>query len=344
MKIGMVCPYDLGAPGGVQDQVLSLARWLGENGHEVTVVGPGEVELEGFVSVGEVTVIPANGAATPLALSRGTGARTLAALENVDIAHLHEPLMPLVSLTALRRARVPLVGTFHAAPTRIGSAVYSLGRPLTGKWLSRLAVKTAVSEVAAAPVPGPVRLIPNAIDTATYRGGRKRPGRVMFLGRDDERKGLGTLLRAWPAVIDRVPDAQLAVVGADAGGRSLSGVRFVGRVAEADKKSYLEECEVFCAPNLGGESFGIVVLEAMAAGCAPVVSGLRSFVRLAGDAACYVPPGDADGLGRAIAGLLEDAERRDALGAAAAARSLQFDRATVVAEYLSAYAEALAAG
>lgn len=340
MKIGLVCPYDLGAPGGVQDQVISLAAWLREEGNEVTVVGPGTADLEGFVSVGPVTIVPANGAATPVALQQRAAHETLQALVGVDVAHIHEPLMPRVSLTTLRHAPVPLVGTFHAAPSRLGASVYSVGRPITGRWLSRLAVKTAVSETASEPIPGPVRIIPNGINTAAYRSQGKTPSTVMFLGRDDKRKGLAVLLAAWLKVISRVPEAGLTVVGANANGRSLPGVHFVGRVPDDDKRAHLAQAEILCAPNLGGESFGIVVAEAMAAGCAVVASGLRSFVHVAGTAARYVPPRDSAGLADAIVTLLTNPSQRRELAARAEAASMRFDIGVVAAAYLGAYLDA----
>lgn len=342
MRIGLVCPYDLGAAGGVQDQVVLLAAWLREAGHDVIVVGPGTADLAGFVSAGPVTVVPANGAATPLALHRDAASKTLEALAAVDVVHLHEPLMPQVCLAALRDAPASLVGTFHAAPSRMGRSVYSLARPVTRRWLSRLAVKTAVSAVAAEPLSGPVRIIPNGIDTAAYRSKGKTGATVMFLGRDDERKGLAVLLAAWPTVVARVPEARLTVVGAAADGRSLPRVTFTGRVSDAEKRAHLAETEVFCAPNLGGESFGIVVAEAMAAGCAVVASGLRSFVQVAGAAAEYVPPRDSAGLAGAIVALLTDHPRRSALAAEAVVTSRRFDVGIVAGAYLDTYAEAIA--
>lgn len=340
MKIGLVCPYDLSAPGGVQDQVIGLAAWLREDGNEVTVVGPGSTDLEGFVSAGPVTIVPANGAATPVALQRKAAHKTLHALVGVDVAHIHEPLMPRVSLTALRHAPVPLVGTFHAAPSRLGACVYSVGRPITGRWLARLAVKTAVSETASEPIPGPVRIIPNGINTAAYRSQEKTPSTVMFLGRDDERKGLAVLLAAWPEVVARVPEARLTVVGAAGNGRSLPGVHFAGRVPEDDKRARLAQAEIFCAPNLGGESFGIVVAEGMAAGCAVIASGLRSFVQVAGTAARYVPPGDSEGLADAIVTLLTNPSQRRELAIRAEAASRRFDIGVVASAYLNAYLDA----
>ncbi len=344
MKVGLVCPYDMEVPGGVQDQVVRLASWLEGRGHEATIVGPGTLDHPRFISVGATTVVPANGAQTPVALGRGTGAAVLTALSDVDVAHIHEPLMPLVSLTALRRATVPLVGTFHSDVSKLGAGVYKFGKPLTSRWFERLAVMTAVSEVAARVISytGRVRIIPNGVDVADYEPTDKIPESVVFLGRDDERKGLPVLLAAWPQIRAVRPTATLTVVGADQPGPALPGVTFVGRVPESDKIRHLAEAAIYCAPNLAGESFGIVVAEGMAAGCAVVASALPGFVSVAGDAARYVAPGDVAGLAATIASLLEAPDEVAGLGRAARKRVLRFDGEAVAAAYVSAYEDAIA--
>lgn len=346
MKVGLVCPYDMGAHGGVQDQVIRLARWLRAAGHEATIVGPGEANLADFVSVGSVTVVPANGAATPVALSRRAVAGVVDALATVDVAHVHEPLMPQVSLAALRRSPVPMVGTFHADTSQPAAWVYRLGRPITNRWFKRLGVITAVSPIASRVIDytDRVRIIPNGIDVGDYAGGVKRPKSVAFLGRNDERKGLPVLLAAWRKVFDEHPDATLTVIGADEPEQSVPGVTFAGRVDEAEKIRVLGEAAIYCAPNLSGESFGIVVAEGMAAGCAVVASGLPAFVRVAGDNARFVAPGDSIGIASAICELLVDEDQAAALGRKAQAAVARFDGAVVAASYLAAYEDALAAG
>ncbi len=343
MRVGLVCPYDLSMPGGVQDQVIRLRRWLDGSGHSVKLIAPGEADVPGFVSAGPATIIPANGAATPVALSTSAGRRVVDELRDVDVAHVHEPLMPQVSLTALRRATVPLVGTFHADVSAPAEAVYRVGRPLTRKWFRRLNVITAVSPIAARVVAdtGRVRIIPNGIDVEEYASDEKDPNSVAFLGRDDERKGLRYLLAAWPAIRAARPDAELTVIGAEGNGPAPQGVRFAGRVTEETKRELLRRTAVFCAPNLSGESFGIVVVEAMAAGCAVVASGLPAFVRVAGDAARYVAPGDAEGISREVVRLLEDHEAALELGRLAAEASEQFGRGRVADAYITAYEDAL---
>jgi phosphatidylinositol alpha-mannosyltransferase len=343
MRVGLVCPYDMGIPGGVQDQVLRLSRWVVEAGHDVVVIGPGECDVPGFVSAGPSTVVPANGAATPVALSRYASSRLLAGLADVDVAHVHEPLMPQVSLTALRKATVPMVGTFHADVSVPVEWVYRLGRPATSRWFRRLKVITAVSPIAARVVAATnrVRIIPNGIDHDAYAPVAKVPGSVAFLGRNDQRKGLPVLLEAWTAIKTAHPAATLTVIGST-DTVDMAGVRFVGRVSEEEKRRRLAESSVFVAPNISGESFGIVVVEAMAAGCALVASGLPAFVRVAGDAARFVAPGDAGGLGHEVVALLGDEAMARNLGERARAASARFGREVVAAAYLGAYEDALA--
>ena len=343
MKVGLVCPYDLGRPGGVQDQVIRLARWLGDAGHTVRIIAPGTSDHSSHVSVGAATVVPANGAKTPVALGRGVGDRVTSALEGMDVAHVHEPLMPQVSLTAMRRSPVPIVATFHADTTRLGAAVYRFGRGLTKKWFDRASVLTAVSPIASRVVEytGRVRIIPNGIDVDDYGGGTKVPKSVMFLGRNDERKGLPNLLAAWPIVRAEHPDAALTVVGSSQPeGPAVPGVTFAGRVSEAEKLAHLKRSAIYCAPNLGGESFGIVVAEGMAAGCAIVASGLPAFVRVAGEAGTYVSPGDVPGLASAITKLVADPAAVAVAGTSAQRLVRRFDGSAVAAAYLEAYQEA----
>ncbi len=345
MRVGLVCPYDMGAHGGVQDQVSRLAGWLRGVGHQATIVAPGDCDDPGFVSAGPTTVVPANGAATPVALSPHAVRRVEAALDGFDVVHVHEPLMPQVSLAALRRGGVPMVGTFHADTSLPATMVYRLGRLLTRRWFRNLTVITAVSPIASRVVDytGRVRIIPNGIDVDDYAPtAPKTPQSVVFLGRNDERKGLPVLLDAWRRVRTAHPNATLTVVGAQQFGDPVPGARFVGRVPEAEKLQHLQEAAIYCAPNLSGESFGIVVAEGMAAGCAVVASGLPAFVRVTGDAARIVAPGDAEGLAAALSDLLANPEESSRLGSAALASVRRFDGDVVAAAYIAAYEDAVA--
>ncbi|MGI9585058.1 MAG: glycosyltransferase family 4 protein [Acidimicrobiia bacterium] len=342
MKVALVCPYDLGKAGGVQDQVFRIARWLRSSGHEAVVVGPGNTGPEDSILVGSTATIPANRASTPISLNPRIGRRLAEAVEDVDVVHIHEPLMPTVSLAATRFSHKPTVGTFHADAPGWARFGYSLAQPLTKAAIARLDVLTAVSDVARSSIAGinDVRIIPNGIDVDQYGVGDKTPSSVSFLGRDDPRKGLDILLSAWPLVVARVPEATLTVVGA-ARDEEIVGVTFAGRVSEEEKRLLLSQAEIYVAPNLGGESFGIVVAEGMASRCAVVASAIPAFVHVLGDSGTFVQPGDVAGLAQAIAGLLADPSRRWSLAEVGRERVGRFDRSTVVDSYLGAYEAAI---
>jgi phosphatidylinositol alpha-mannosyltransferase len=342
VNIALVCPYDLGAHGGVQDQVIRLSRWLGDLGHGTIIIGPGDEGPPGAVLVGSVKVIKANAAATPITLSPKASARLKKAVEDVDVIHIHEPLMPMVSLAASRISYLPSVGTFHADPPRWARRGYSALSPLVKRVLANLDVVTTVSPVSRSAIEPftQTRVIPNGIDTAAYAPTTKTPGRVVFLGRDDARKGLDVLLDAWRSVHGAVPSATLHIMGADRDDPPV-GATYLGRVDEVTKVAALASSEVFVAPNLGGESFGIIVAEGMASGNAVVASGIPAFLHVLGDAGVIVAPGDVDGLSQAIIGLLKDPVERTALGVKAIERVQRFDGRHVAEQYLGAYADAI---
>jgi phosphatidylinositol alpha-mannosyltransferase len=342
MKVALVCPYDLGKAGGVQDQVGRIARWLITAGHDAVVVGPGSSGPEGSILVGSTATIPANKASTPISLNPRIGRRLAEAVEDADVVHIHEPLMPTVSLSATRFSHKPTVGTFHADAPGWARLGYSIAEPLARAAIARLDVLTAVSDVARSSISGidDVRIIPNGIDVDEYGGGAETQGLVVFLGRDDPRKGLGVLLEAWPLVVESVPSASLTVMGA-ARDEEVVGVTFAGRVSEEEKRRQLAQAEIYVAPNLGGESFGIVVAEGMASGCAVVASAIPAFVHVLGDAGTFVQPGDPQGLAQSIAELLTDDRRRLTLANAGRKRVGRFDRTVVVSDYLQAYEDAI---
>ena len=248
--------------------------------------------------------------------------------------------MPLVSWAAVGGSSRVL--TFHADPSRLVRAAYRLASPLLSRPM-RHAIVTAVSPVAASAVPdawGPVRIIPNGIDVASYDIGADRlPDRVVFLGRDEPRKGLDVLLAAWPLVRTRRPTAELVVMGA-ARPSGAEGVRFVGRVGDEEKRRILATGAVHVAPNTGGESFGIVVAEGMAAGCAVIASDIPAFRHVVAGAGILVEVGDHRAIADGIVRLLDDPEERARLGARAIERAWDFDWSSVVASYLEAYAAA----
>jgi phosphatidylinositol alpha-mannosyltransferase len=324
----------------VQDVVTSLAGWLRDAGHEALVVGPGGGG-EAIVGVGRSLVVPINGSAAPIALGPAVGRRVRTALEGADVVHVHEPFVPAVATAATKATHAALVGTFHADPSRTVRRVYRLAAPALRRVVRRFDVVTAVSPVAATALEPftEARLVPNGIDTSEFEASAGMPHRVAFLGRDDPRKGLDVLLAAWPIVRRRVPDAVLVVGGGRTG--HMEGVRFLGGVGPTGRRELLSGASVYCAPNLGGESFGIVLVQAMASRCAVVASALPAFAHVVADAGVLVKPSDVDGLASALIGLLVDDERRVALQDAAMARVGRFDREAVVAGYLGAYRDAL---
>jgi phosphatidylinositol alpha-mannosyltransferase len=342
MRIALVCPYDLGKPGGVQDQVFRLRRWMSAAGHDAVIVGPGDVEGTDVIGVGGTVTVPANQSATPVALDPRVASRVRAAVEGAEVVHIHEPLMPVVALAATRIGTSPTVGTFHADAPRWIRRALRLGSPITRAATSRLDVVTAVSEVARSAVTQlePVRVIPNGIDVADYGGHEKDPHLMAFVGRDDPRKGLDVLLGAWPIITAAHPHARLQVVGAQRTD-APPGVEYLGRVSEEDKRRVLATASIAVMPNTGGESFGIVVAEAMASGCAVVASALPAFIAVLGAAGELFAPRDVEGLAEGVISLLDAPDRMAALGATARAEVRRFDGATVAAEYLEAYDEAI---
>ncbi len=336
MLVGVVCPYDADRPGGVQQQARGLVARLRAAGDEARLVAAGTPE------VGPTVTIPANRSRAPVTLTPRAWRRVGEALADVDVIHLHEPFVPLVGWAALAADR-PTVATFHARPARWTTVLYRTGAPL-GRRLLADRVLTAVSPVAASALPaawGDVEVIPNGIDVGSYRLELSRdPHRVVFVGRDEPRKGLDVALAAWGEIHRRFPEARLRVVGARRD-HPVDGVDYLGVVDEATKRRELAGAAVFVAPNLGGESFGIVVAEAMAAGCAPVVSALDAFRWVAADAAVLVPVGDPHALAEAVVGLLADRERRERIAEAARRRARAFDWGVVVGAYRSAYRRAV---
>lgn len=328
MRIAIVCPYAWDRPGGVQSHVRSLASQLRSRDHEVLVLAPVSAaapEEEGVAFAGRCVPVPANGSVAPLAFGPGAAVSVKRALNRFspDVLHLHEPLIPSLSLFALTRSDVPSVGTFHAAAD--ASAGYALAKPLLGRIAKRLTVRTAVSDAARELIqrylPGEYHLTPNGIDVSSFAhaspadlGDGKR---VLFLGRLEKRKGPEVLIQAMARMRD--PSIRLVIVGSgprakevkDLAERLLVPADFLGRVDEETKASLFKRADVYCAPGLGGESFGIVLVEAMAAGTPVVCSDLPGFRAVAATAAVLVSPGNPGLLADAIKRVLND----DALAA-----------------------------
>lgn len=345
MRIGLVCPYDLSRPGGVQQVVVELAQRLQAGGDEVLVVGPGEPEADPgvpFESVGRAFGLPANDSVAPIALGPSSWIRTVEALEDVDLVHVHEPFIPLVGWAALRGREHPVVATFHADPSRWVRRLYAGSWILGRRALSGVTI-TATGPISARSLPvkwGAPHIVPIAIDVGSYAGDyERRPNRVAFLGRDEPRKGLSVLLDAWPQIRASYPEAELDVMGGDRR-IDIAGVRFHGRADEDTKREVLGSSRVFVAPNTRGEGFGIVVAEAMAAGCAVVASDLAAFRYVLGDVGLLVHVGDVRGLAQAVIHLLDDPDEATQRGEAGRARVQRFDWSVVTDMYREVYAKA----
>ncbi|MFX1756804.1 MULTISPECIES: glycosyltransferase family 4 protein [Rhodococcus] len=336
MRIGMVCPYSFDVPGGVQAHVVDLAEVLIGRGHEVSVLAPASetTALPDFVvSAGRAVAIPYNGSVARLSFGPVSYARVRRWINDndFDVLHIHEPNAPSLSMLALKVAEGPIVATFHTSTTK--SLVLSTFQGVLQPYLEKISGRIAVSELArrwqVTSLGADAVEIPNGVDVPFFRHapllpGYPRAGRtVLFLGRYDEsRKGMEVLLGALPALVARHPDIEILVVGRGdedrlrkEAGRYFRHLRLLGQVDDDDKASAMRSADVYCAPNLGGESFGIVLVEAMAAGTAVVASQLDAFRRVLrdGQAGVLVPVGDADALARGILEVLDDDDRRQAL-------------------------------
>jgi phosphatidylinositol alpha-mannosyltransferase len=340
LRVGLVSPYDLSVPGGVQAQVLGLARYLGKLGDQPLVIGPGLPPAVEGIDLGASFSVPGNGSMVPISVDPRARARIRAVAGDLDLIHVHEPLMPLASLFATH-AGPPVVATFHAAPGRFGRLAYKLGRPALRRALGRTIVVTAVSRAAAAVIPASfqARIIPNGIDVASGRADVARdPMQVSFLGRDEARKGLDVLLGAWGTVKSAEPAARLVVMGAS---REDDGPVWMGTVDDATKTSVLSSSAVYVAPHTGGESFGIVLVEAMAAGAAVVASDLAPFRAVAGEAARFFPTGDSRALAEEVVDLLTNPGMREELAVAGGRVAAGYDWSVVGPRYREAYIEAV---
>lgn len=360
MRIGMVCPYSFDVPGGVQAHVLQLAEVMRARGHEVGVLAPASphVPLPDYVvSAGKALAIPYNGSVARLQFSPAAHRKVKRWLlqGDFDVLHLHEPNAPSLSMLALNLAEGPIVATFHTSTTKslTLSMVQALLRPMHEKIIGRIAVSDLARRWQMEALGSDAVEIPNGVDVASFAGaqplpGYPRPGRtVLFLGRYDEpRKGMAVLLAALPAVVEKFADIQLLIVGrgdedelrSNAG--ALAGhLRFLGQADDAEKAAALCGADVYCAPNTGGESFGIVLAEAMAAGTAVVASDLDAFRRVLrdGEAGRLVPVDDPAALAAALIELLDDDALRASYVAAGTDAVRRYDWSVVADEIMRVY-------
>ena len=352
MRVAMTCPYSLSRPGGVQGQVLGLARELRKLGVDVRVIAPcdGPPPEPGVVCVGPSVEWNSNGSVAPISPGRATARRTLEVLRSIepDVVHMHEPAVPGPCLTALIGFGGPLVATYHAS----GELAHQWTRAPLRSLMARVAFRVVVSESALETAQlnwtgdDYVRLW-NGIEIDRIAGVTPEPSErpaVLFLGRHEPRKGLAPLLQAW-GHIDR--DAVLWVAGSgpqtdELRARNVPNVEWLGSVTDAERNARLRGATVFCAPSLHGESFGVVLLEAMAAETAIVASGIDGYrnVARADRDALLVPPGDVDALRHALRQLLDDDGLRASLIKSGEERAREFSMGALAERYLELYKRA----
>jgi phosphatidyl-myo-inositol alpha-mannosyltransferase len=370
MRIAIVSPYDLAVPGGVQSHVRLLAAALRRAGDRVVVVGagtPGVHRAEAEVTVGSSHGVAFNGSVAPIALGPAAALRTRTVLADLapDVVHVHEPLVPAVGLAAATHPGPPRVLTFHAWSDR--SRAYRAARPLARRVLDAAEMAIAVSPAAAAYHAGALgvdagrfRLVPNGVDVAPFAaaadrlGGRRPDGppRLVFVGRLEPRKGVLVLARAYRELLATRPEARLLIIGDGPERGELEAlvadlpagqVELAGRVTGPALAASLAAADVAVAPALGGESFGIVLLEAMAARTTVVASdipGYRSVIT-DGSNGVLVPSGEPAVLATAIADVLADDDRRRALVEEGSRTALAHDWPEVAARVRAVYAEAV---
>lgn len=360
MRIGMVCPYSFDVPGGVQSHILQLAEVMRDRGHFVSVLAPSSphVTLPDYVvSGGKAVPIPYNGSVARLRFGPATHRmvkRWLAA-GDFDVLHLHEPNAPSLSLLALMIAEGPIVATFHTSTTKsLGLSMFQgILRPWNEKIMGRIAVSDLARRWQIEALGSDAVQIPNGVDVASYAcapllPGYPRPGKtVLFLGRFDEpRKGMAVLLAALPALVERFSEIEVLIVGRgdedelrEQAGDLAGHLRFLGQVDDATKASALRSADVYCAPNTGGESFGIVLVEAMAAGTPVVASNLDAFRRVLDDGAAglLVPIENPGALAEALVTVLTNDTLRASNVAAASEAVRQYDWQVVADDIMMVY-------
>jgi phosphatidyl-myo-inositol alpha-mannosyltransferase len=360
MRIGMVCPYSFDVPGGVQSHVLQLAEVMRSRGQDVSVLAPSSphVKLPDYVvSAGRAVPIPYNGSVARLQFSPAVHGKVRRWLTDgdFDVLHLHEPNAPSLSMWALRVAEGPIVATFHTSTTKSLTLAVFQGvlRPWHEKIVGRIAVSDLARRWQMEALGSDAVEIPNGVDVALFASaplldGYPRPGKtVLFLGRYDEpRKGMAVLVDALPGLVEHFPGIQVLIVGRGdeaelrnrAGG--LAGhLRFLGQVDDAAKASALRSADVYCAPNTGGESFGIVLVEAMAAGTPVVASDLHAFRRVLrdGDAGRLVPVEDGAALAEGLVAVLADNQLAKRYVAAGADAVRRYDWSVVASQIMRVY-------
>lgn len=364
MRIGIICPYSLSIPGGVQGQVLGLARVLRVRGHEVKVLAPcdGPPPDVQVISLGQTVLNQANGSMAPVAPDASTQLRTIRTLweEDFDVIHVHEPLCPGPTVTALLLKPSPLVGTFHAAGHQpaydnLGWLAHRFGRRLD----AQVAVSEAAKNLAGPALKGEWTVLFNGVEVQRFAEAqpweRTEDERVvLFVGRHEERKGLAVLLAAVAQIDDPLLRVWVAGSGPETdalrfGSSHDRRIEWLGRISDSERDRRMAAADVFCAPSLGGESFGVILLEAMAAGTPVVASAIDGYVGVAGqlegtpEAAVLVPPSDPNALALALSSLLADPERGNELVERGRVRAARFSMVALAEAYEAIYERVISA-
>ncbi|RZU49016.1 phosphatidylinositol alpha-mannosyltransferase [Krasilnikovia cinnamomea] len=367
MRIGIVSPYSFDVPGGVQNHIIDLAEALIELGHSVSVLAPADEDADlppYVVPAGRAVPLPYNGSVARIAFGPVSTARVRRWLSRgeFDVLHVHEPMALSLSMLAVLSARGPVVATFHTAMTRSRALAVAQGllQLIVEKITARIAVSELARKVQVEHLGGGAVEIPNGVAVAKFAHAEPLPGwpgdggALGFLGRFTEpRKGFAILRTAFVTLARQRPGLRLLVAGpgdrdelydelpADLHDR----VTLLGLVSEADKARMLRSVDVYVAPNTGGESFGMILTEAMAAGAAVAASDLDAFRRVldGGRAGALFPTGDADALAEVLAGLLDSPARRAELAACAREVVRAYDWSSVAQRVLEVYATAIEA-
>ncbi|MFI7439572.1 glycosyltransferase family 4 protein [Nonomuraea indica] len=368
MKVGIVCPYSWDMPGGVKQHIDDLAQALMAQGHDVSVIAPAadDDELPPYVvGAGRAVPVPYNGSVARMSFGFLSAARVRRWVRDGDfeVLHIHEPLVPSLGVLACWAARGPIVATFHASWVR--SRAIAVAEPLLRSALEKLSGRIAVSDAARKSLVeqfgGDTVLIPNGVTVARYAEAEPLDGwgpdgaTLGFLGRmDEERKGLPILLDAFTRLAPDRPGLKLLIAGPgdakdvyDRVPRELHArVTVLGMVSEADKIRAYHSVDVFCAPNTRGESFGIVLAEAMASGATVLASDIPAFRKVLGEgqAGALFANGDAASLAREAAALLDAPERRAKLAAEALVAVRKYDWSTVARDVVRVYETVTAGG
>ncbi|MFJ3952997.1 glycosyltransferase family 4 protein [Streptomyces sp. Je 1-4] len=359
MKIGIVCPYAWDVPGGVQFHIRDLADHLIRLGHDVSVLAPADDETPlppYVVSAGRAVPVPYNGSVARLNFGFLSAARVRRWLQHgaFDVIHIHEPASPSLGLLACWAAQGPIVATFHTSNPRSRAmiAAYPILQPALEKISARIAVSEYARRTLVEHLGGDAVVIPNGVDVDFFASAEPKAewqGRTIgFIGRIDEpRKGLPVLMKALPAILAEVPDARLLVAGrgdeeeavAALPAELRSRVEFLGMVSDEDKARLLRSVDLYVAPNTGGESFGIILVEAMSAAAPVLASDLDAFAQVLdqGEAGELFTNEDADALAAAAVRLLGDPARLAELRDRGTRHVRRFDWSTVGADILAVY-------